>query len=148
MKDVPLSEITIRRYEKPRKLKLRELIKRLCLSLGLLNPGDSRDIIVDILFLFITSKKKKEMELAEIERRVYRIRKMNKQPLIGISTSNILRQLRKLKNLYIIEKFNNKYRLCENLSLTEIIDKKVIPLLITPSLERLKEYCKEIEKRL
>ena len=46
-KDIPLAEITLRRYEKPYNLQKRELIRKLCLSIGLLQPGDSRDIIVE-----------------------------------------------------------------------------------------------------
>ena len=51
--DTPLSEITLRRYEKPYNLPKRELVRKLCLSLGLLNPGDSRDVIVDILYVLL-----------------------------------------------------------------------------------------------
>ena len=47
-KDIPLAEITLRKYEKPGELSKRDLIKKLCLSVGLLQPGDSRDVIVDI----------------------------------------------------------------------------------------------------
>ena len=46
-RDIPLAEITLRRYEKPYDLNSRELVKKVCLSLGLLQPGDSRDVIVD-----------------------------------------------------------------------------------------------------
>ena len=51
MKDIPLSEITLRKYEKPANLEKRELIRKICLSLGLLQLGDSRDVIVDILMV-------------------------------------------------------------------------------------------------
>ena len=56
-KDTALSEITLRRYEKPENFKGRDLIRKLCLSLGLLQPGDSRDIIVDILSVILKAKK-------------------------------------------------------------------------------------------
>ena len=59
-KDIPLAEITLRRYEKPAELTERELVRKLCLSLGLLQPGDSRDIIVDILHTLLSAKKKKQ----------------------------------------------------------------------------------------
>ena len=55
-KDVPLGEITLRRYEKPN-LKDRDLVRKLCLSVGLLQPGDSRDVIVDVLYTLLKSKK-------------------------------------------------------------------------------------------
>jgi len=58
-KDTPLSEITLRRYEKPSKLSERELVRKICLSIGLLQPGDSRDVIVDILHVLLKSKKQK-----------------------------------------------------------------------------------------
>ena len=53
VKDLPLSEIILRRYEKPYNLGRRELVKKICLSLGLLHAGDSRCIIVDILLVLI-----------------------------------------------------------------------------------------------
>ena len=48
-KSVPIAEITLRKYEKPYNMPKRELVKKICLSLGLLQPGDSRDVIVDVL---------------------------------------------------------------------------------------------------
>ena len=60
MKDIPLSEITLRKYEKPENLEKRELIRKICLSLGLLQLADSRDIIVDVLMVLIDSNKTKE----------------------------------------------------------------------------------------
>ena len=55
-KDTPLAEITLRKYEQPNNLIQRELIKKICLGLGLLQPGDSRDVIVDVLLVLINSK--------------------------------------------------------------------------------------------
>jgi len=54
--DRSLAEITLRKYEKPDNLKDRELVRKLCLSVGLLQPGDSRDIIVDILYVLLKSQ--------------------------------------------------------------------------------------------
>ena len=51
--DTPLSEITLRKYEKPNNLGQRDLIRKLCLSGGWLQPGDSRDVVVDILNVLI-----------------------------------------------------------------------------------------------
>ena len=48
-KDLPLAEITLRKYAKPYRLDDRELVKKLCLSIGLLQSGDSRDVVVDVL---------------------------------------------------------------------------------------------------
>jgi hypothetical protein len=60
MKDLPLSEITLRKYEKPEGLEKRELVRKICLSLGLLQLGDSRDVVVDILLILVEANKKKE----------------------------------------------------------------------------------------
>ncbi|MBI4448546.1 hypothetical protein HY641_00775 [Candidatus Woesearchaeota archaeon] len=52
----PLAHITLRRYEKPFQMERQELVRKLCLSLGLLQPGDSRDIIVDIFSVLLDAK--------------------------------------------------------------------------------------------
>ena len=56
-KEMPLAEITLRRYEKPSKLSERELVRKICLSIGLLQPGDSRDVVVDVLHVLLIAKK-------------------------------------------------------------------------------------------
>ncbi|MDK2849892.1 MAG: hypothetical protein PWP03_364 [Candidatus Woesearchaeota archaeon] len=143
VKDLPLSEITLRRYEKPERLSERNLIKRVCLSLGLLNPGDSRDIIVEILY--VLTKSKKPLTLTQIEKKVYNTRKKFKQNLQGITPANISRQLRKLKKLGIVSESNREYSLSEGLSLTEIFDEKVKPLILQPILERISLYLKKAD---
>ncbi len=64
-RDTPLAELTLRRYEKPYTKDKRELVRKLCLSTGLLQPGDSRDIIVDILLVLIKSRNKKILMTSE-----------------------------------------------------------------------------------
>lgn len=59
--ETPLMEITLRRYESPSNLNERETLKKICFSLGLLQPGDSRDIIVDILLILEEAKKHKKI---------------------------------------------------------------------------------------
>ena len=55
-KDTPLAEITLRKYEKPHEgIDRRELVKKLCLSVGLLQPGDSRDVVVDVLAVIMSN---------------------------------------------------------------------------------------------
>ena len=78
-KEVPLAEITLRKYEKPYELKGRELIKKLCLSIGLLQPGDSRDVIVDVFQVLIESKDALSSE--EVEKKVVENRKKSKLTL-------------------------------------------------------------------
>ncbi|MEK6867697.1 MAG: hypothetical protein AABX98_02640, partial [Nanoarchaeota archaeon] len=56
-RDTPLMEVTLRRYEKPVGLEDRELVRKFCLSVGLLQPGDSRDVVVDVLMTMLLAKK-------------------------------------------------------------------------------------------
>ena len=100
-KDTPLAEITLRKYEQPNNLTQRELIKKLCLSFGLLQPGDSRDIIVDVLLVLINNKEPLSSE--KINDIVIETRKKENLPLKGIAGSNIRRQLKRLKDLFLIE---------------------------------------------
>ena len=145
-KDTALSEITLRRYEKPENFKGRDLIRKLCLSLGLLQPGDSRDVIVDILSVIL--KAKKELPSEEIEKLVIEQRKKHKLPLLGIAPSNIRRQLKRLRDLFIIEKVANNYRINENAKLEELFEEKIEKFLIPSITSRIKEYAKRIDEEL
>lgn len=146
-KDMPLMEITLRRYEKPTNLSERELIRKLCLSLGLLQPGDSRDIIVEILKVLIKAKKaQKSLTSNEICSLVIDERKKLKLPMLGIAASNIRRQLKRIKDLLLIEKRLNAYRIIEHSNLEEIFEEKIEKFLLTAINSRVKEYLKKIEE--
>lgn len=146
IKDFPLSEITLRRYEKPYSLDRRELIKKICLSLGLLQVGDSRDVIVDILLVLIDeAKEKKEVSLEEIKSRAIKLREQNNLEVKGIADSNMRRQLKKLRDLMIVEKNANNYRIAEFESLNRIFEDKIERFLLKQTLERVKEYLAELE---
>lgn len=147
VKDSPLNEITLRRYEKPYELGSRELIKKICLSLGLLQPGDSRDVIVDILMVLLNaSKERKEMLLEEIKNKSVELRKENNLEIKGIADSNIRRQLKRLRDLMIVEKNANSYRIAEFEPLTGIFESKIEGFLLQQITERVKEYISELEK--
>lgn len=142
-KDSPLSELTLRRYEKPN-LQGRDLVRKLCLSVGLLQPGDSRDVIVDILYVLL--KIKKEMNSEEIREKVIELRKKKNLPLLGIASSNVRRQLKRLRDLFLVEKVVNNYRIMENLSLNEIMEEKLEKFLFPSLLDRVKEYLNAVDK--
>ena len=146
-KDTPLAEITLRKYEKPFELPKRDLVKKLCLSLGLLQPGDSRNVIVDILFIFLSTKTKKSYTVAEIQNLVINVRKQFKQPLYGIAESNIRRQIRRLRELYIIEKVKTRYRLTEKAKVGEMFRERIEQFILPSILDRVKEYIDEVDKR-
>lgn len=142
-KDVPLAEITLRKYEPPYDLPERELIKKLCLSIGLLQPGDSRDIVVDVLLTILKSEK--PLTSKEIEDLAIKIRKENNLPLKGIASSNIRRQIKRLKDLFLIESINNNYRITENETLEKIFEEKIEKFYLRSILDRVKEYLKAIK---
>jgi len=98
-RDTPLAEITLRRYEKPT-MKDRDLVRKFCLSLGLLQPGDSRDVVVDVLHVLLKARQEKEeLHSEEVKNKVMDVRKNSKLPMLGIASSNIRRQLKSLKDL-------------------------------------------------
>lgn len=145
-KDVPLSELTLRRYEKPYEMPKRELIRRLCLSIGLLQPGDSRDVIVDVLYVMLESKSKKELlDSEKIQKEVIDLRKKNKLQLKGIAPSNIRRQLKRLKDLYLIESVNNEYRITEFSELEEIFNERIEKFMLPNIMSRVKEYFRAVK---
>jgi|SRR3989344_389172 len=141
-KDVPLSEVTLRKYEKPDLSDKRGLVKKLCLSIGLLQPGDSRDIIVDILLLIINEKIVKG---EDIKIKVEKIRKNYNLSLLGLAESNIRRQLKRLKDLGLVEKTQEGYRLYENLNLGGIFKERLEKYLIPNIIERVKEYFNSVK---
>jgi len=140
-KEIPLAEITLRKYEKPSKLTERELVRKLCLSIGLLQPGDSRDVIVDILHILLKAKKqKKGLSSEEIENQVIKARKKQKHPLIGIASSNIRRQIKRLRDIFLVEKIKNSYRITEFEDLSVIFEEKIEKFYLNSILDRVKEY--------
>ena len=146
-KDLPLAGITLRKYEKPYQMEKRELVRKVCLSLGLLQPGDSRDIIVDVLMVLDNSRKeKKQLNSDEIKAKVEENRKKHNLELKGIAESNIRRQLKRLRDLMLVDKKENRYNLSEFLSIKEIFAAKIEKFLIPQCVERVKDYLAELDK--
>lgn len=141
--DSPLAEITLRKYEKPSSNDKRDLVKKLCLSVGLLQPGDSRDVIVDILHAVLESNA--PLDSKQIEAIVIENRNTRKLPAKGIASSNIRRQLKRLKDLFLIESVQNKYRINENESLEKIFEEKIQKYYINSITDRVREYFKAIK---
>ena len=146
--DTPLSAITIRRYEKPYNLTKRELVRKLCLSFGLLNPGDSRDVIVDVLYVLLEAKKENKLLSSDsIREDVLSFRKQEKLDNKGTAASNIRRQIRRLRELLLVEKIKNDYRITEFSKLLEIFDDKINQFMIPSILDRLKEYLSAVDEK-
>jgi len=147
-KDTPLSEVVLRRYEKPESIDERNLIKKFMLSVGLLQPGDSRDVIVDIFQVLLNNaKEEKELSSDEINQEVVNLRNQQKLKLKGIAPSNIRRQLKRLRDIMLVEKRTNKYRISEFMNLSEIFEHKLEAYYIKNIMKRVKEYASEIDSR-
>jgi len=145
-RDTPLAELTLRRYEKPYDLHKRELVKKLCLSIGLLNPGDSRDIIVDIFMVLLEARKEgKTLTSEEVTANVIEKRKQEKLKLLGVANSNVRRQIGRLRKLFLVEKKKNSYRIMENGLLTEAFAEKVEHYVLPAIINRINEYMKSVD---
>jgi len=147
VREVPLSEITLRKYEKPYDSSKRDLIRKVCLSLGMLQPGDSRDIIVDIALVLEDARKSKAwLSSFEIRDKVESLRKENSLECKGLAESNIRRQLKRLRDAMLVDKQENKYRVSEFASLSELFEAKIEKFLIPQTVERIKEYLAKLNE--
>ena len=143
-KDTPLAELTLRKYEKPTSSG-RDLVRKVCLTLGLLQPGDSRDVVVDVLHVMLKNKRgaltSKEVELLVIENR-----KDHGVPLLGIAPSNIRRQLLRCRELFLVEKIKATYRITENALFSEIFAEKLESYYLNSIMQRVKEYMSRVDQ--
>jgi hypothetical protein len=120
----PLNEIILRLYENPSGLKGRELIKKTCLGIGILNPGDSRDVIVDVFWVITkSSKQQKWLSSIEIGEEVIQLRKSLELSTDGTAGSNIRRILKILCDYGIVENIKAKYRIIEFMPLEDVFER-------------------------
>ena len=146
IQEVPLAEITLRRYEKPYETSQRELVRKVCMSLGLLQAGESRDSMVDIILVLEEARKAKHwLSSVEVRNLVEHSRKDNSLENKGLAESNIRRQLKRLRDLLLVEKRENAYRLAEFAPLKELFEAKIEKFLIPQTLERIKEYLDKLQ---
>ena len=145
-RDTPLAELTLRRYEKPT-MSSRELVRKFCLSMGLLQPGDSRDVVVDVLHVLMKARQRKEeLHSEEVKNMVMESRKESNLPMLGIASSNIRRQLKRLKDLHLIETNANLYRITEWNNLSEIFREKIEGFLLKTVMSRVKDYLVKMDE--
>lgn len=134
-KETPISEITLRKFEKPHEAG-DNLIRKFCISLGLLQPGDSRDTIIEVIKILLNNKKNKALMNSD------QIHKLLQKE---IASSNIRRHLNRLEKIGIIERLPEGYRIREWMSLKEIMDEHIKKFIIDPSFDRIKEYAEKID---
>ncbi len=142
--ETPVFELTLRKYEKPESVTGRELVKKVCLSLGLLQPGDSRDIIVDILYVLL-KRRPRGITSLELEKDVIKAREAGKLPMLGIASSNIRRQVRRLRALFLVEKVQKRYRITEGEALAVLFSEKIKAFLLPSAVARIEEYLQQCD---
>ena len=145
-REIPLAELTLRKYEQPANASDRELIRKLCLSLGLLQPGDSRDVVVDVAFVLLTAQE--PMTAREIEKAVIDSRENAGAPILGVAPSNIRRQILRMRELFLIEKVASTYRIKENQRLETIFEEHIERYYLAAITKRVREYLKVVDDRL
>lgn len=141
-KDKPLAGISLNEFEKPGSDYMSNL-RRFCISLGVISPGESRVAIVHILDLLLKTRKKDPEGLDS-----YAIIKELYQIDVKIVYANILRDLRKLIAVGIVERRENRYRIKENMGLKELLDTFVKPYIIDKILKRIDEYAEKLDEQL
>ncbi|MFH1649801.1 MAG: hypothetical protein ABIA93_04590 [Candidatus Woesearchaeota archaeon] len=142
--DTPLAELTLRKYEPPKGMEGRQLVRKLCLSLGVLQPGDSRDVIVDVFQVLLEHRE--PLPAPKIERMVMDNREKYGLQLFGVAPSNIRRQLLRLRDIFIVEKVKNEYRIREGLPLSSIFTEHLEQYYLQSIVSRVKDYLKAIDK--
>lgn len=133
----------MRKYEQPRELSERELVRKFCLSLGLLQPGDSRDVVVDVALVMLQAKE--PLTARDIEKRVIDSREAAKAPVFGVAPSNIRRQILRLRELFIIEKIASTYRIKENQKLETIFEEHIEKYYLASITKRVREYMAAVD---
>ncbi|MCF7866641.1 hypothetical protein K9L67_04445 [Candidatus Woesearchaeota archaeon] len=146
-RDTPLAEITLRKYGSPQGLEKRELVRKLCLSIGLLQPGDSRDVVVDVLQVILENcKHDKEYTSTEIEKMTMDNREKYELKQLGVAPSNIRRQILRLRDLFIVEKNGNYYRINEGSKISQIFKERIEKYYLQSILTRVKEYIEAVDQ--
>lgn len=141
-KDKPLAGISLNEFEKPGTDYMTNL-RRFCISLGVISPGESRVAIVHILDLLLRTKKSNPDGLDS-----YTLTQELYKKDIKIVYANILRDVRKLISVGVVERRENRYRIKENLRLKELLDSFIKPYIIDRVLNRISEYAERIDEQL
>ncbi|RMD58646.1 hypothetical protein D6825_00110 [Candidatus Woesearchaeota archaeon] len=129
----------LRRLEHPYRFSGRELVRRLCLSVGLVQESDSRDVVVDILHSLLRSDV--PLSHSEIARSVCTLRQRAGLDLKGCALSNIRRQTLRLRRFGFVEQCSRKYRAANIVDAFENFEK----IYLSDMIRRVKDYCKAVE---
>ena len=118
-------------------------MRKFCLSVGLLQPGDSRDIVVDVFQVMLDARKKRIfLNSKNVGDESINLRKKAGLPLKGVAPSNIRRLLKRLRDLCLVEKIKKDYRITEFEDISLIMEQKVEKYMLETILSRIKEYSR------
>lgn len=140
-KDMPLASISIGEFEKPGQDYFTNL-RRFCISIGVISPGESRVGIVYILDVLLKERKAHPEGIDS-----YSIVKELYKTDVKIVYANILRDLRKLMSVGLVEKLDGKYRVKQNMTLSEILETFIKPYIVERILKRVLEYASKIDEQ-
>ncbi len=141
-KDRPLTGISLNEFEKPGQDYATNL-RRFCISIGVISPGESRIAVVKILDILLRAKNK-EPDGLDSRQLIKDLHQAN----VKIVYANILRDLRKLIAIGLVEKRGNRYRIKENLPLKDLLSSFVKPYIIDRILNRVEDYADSIDKNI
>lgn len=127
----PLFEITLRKYERPKGDDPNELLRKFCISIGLLQPGDSRELVVTVFKLLLT---KSAVTVSDIQKEAP-----------DAAVSGIRRHLRRMVELKLVERQTNSYRLTEGESLSYIVSNLTRKYLVDEAFARVEDYAKALD---
>ena len=88
----------------------------------------------------------KPLSSEKIQENVINYRKENNLSLTGIASSNIRRQIKRLKDIFLIEKNENGYRINEGEELINIYEQKIEKFYLNEINTRVKEYFRVLKK--
>lgn len=143
--DNPFDEITLRSYGNISGLSGRELIKKILISLGLLQPHDKRDIIIDVFHtLYLSKKEKVWLSSKEVNNKVIANRKELNLSINGTAPSNIRRILKQLIDYGLVEKQKARYRVKEFQTLDVVFD-QIVEKRFNHIITRITSYMKSLE---
>jgi len=131
-KELPIIQVTLRKFERPYG-DFEELLRKFLMSIGLLQPGDSRDDVLKVM---------RELLRARRERKLLQVRDLVE--LTKASPPNVRRHLRRLRELGLVEKYDWGYRMREWMDLPSLIE-GMEEFVLSPILRRVKEYAEAVE---
>ena len=82
----------------------------------------------------------------EVQLKVIDLRNKHSLPQKGIAASNIRRQLKRLRDLFLVEKVKNQYRITENEELIHIFEQRIEKYYLNSIVSRVKDYFKALEQ--